>query len=385
VDSINSLQNFIPASNSIYQLRVYDYNSIPKKDLPLKIDVRGAAYSLVGGYTTIPNTTFNNSPENARFDSANGVITYGDGFAKANATFLNGLVIGNGQYLDTSGQPSAFDVLQSEDYNNYTYEITLSKEIEKYRSVLLNLLHPAGTKVIGRIAMQSSNNMNFEAYDALDTGYTLGHYAGNAATVSISAGNATTPSNNIVKFNNIYGANISDFITANSTELVFTYGSGINDSVHGFVIGVNNAANTVTLQDNVWTHFANVAIGTSASNGNNQIINITSLTYSYNIVNNGSYSNTAYPILDTIRVGDIITVNGVAQTVTSFTSPYTSVILSGPLTSGANGYISVSRGITSLYNNVQIIGPVGTQYFAQLGTENGDILISETGAELLIG
>jgi hypothetical protein len=384
VDSINSLQNFSLASNSIYQLRVYNYNSIPKKSLSLKIDARGSAMSLVDGYTIIPNTTFNNSPENTRFDSANGVITYGDGFAKANATFLNGLVIGNGQYLDSSGQPSAFDVLQSVDYNNYTYQITLSKEIEKYRNVLLNLLHPSGTRVIGRIAMTSSNNMNFKAYDALDTGYTLGYYAGNAATVTITAGSATNPSNNIVKFDNLYGANISDFITANSTELVFTYGTGINDSVHGLVINVSNASNTVTLQDNVWTHFANVAIGV-ASNGNNQIINITSLTYSYNIVNNGSYSNTAYPILDIIRVGDTITVNGVAQTVTTFSSPYTTVVLSGPLTSGANGFISVSRTITSLYNNVQIIGPVGTQYLAELATENGDIITSETGAELLIG
>ena len=385
VDSINALQNYIPANNSIYQLRVYNYNAIPNKNLPLKIDVRDAAYSLVSGYTSIHNTTFDNSVENTRFDSANGIITYGDGFAKANATFLNGLVIGNGQYLDTSGQPSAFDVLQSVDYNNYTYQITLSKEIEKYRDVLLNLLHPSGTRVIGRIAMRSSNNMNFIVNDALDTGHTLGYYAGNAATVTISAGNATNPSNNMVTFNNLYGANIASFLTANTTEIVFVYGTGLNDSVHGLVSKINYASNTVTLQDNVWTYFANVAIGTSASNGNNQIINITSLTYSYNIVNNGSYSNTAYPILDIIRVGDTITVNGVAQTVTSFSSPYTSVTLSGPLTSGANGYISVGRSITSLYNNVQIIGPVGTQYLAQLGTENGDILTSETGAWLLIG
>ena len=297
---------------------------------------------------------------------------------------MNGLVIGNGQYLDTTGQPSAFDVLQSVDYNNYTYQITLSKEIEKYRSVLLNLLHPSGTRVIGRIAMRSSNNMNFIVNDALDRGYRLSYYVGTAATVSISAGNATTPSNNIVTFNNLYGANIANFLTANTTEIVFTYGTGINDSVHGLVSKINYAANTITLEDNVWTYFANVAVGT-ASNGNNQIINITSLTYSYNIVNNGSYSNTAYPILDIIRVGDTITVNGVAQTVTSFTSPYTSVNLSGPLTGGANGYISVSRTITSLYDNVQIIGPVGTQYLGQLGTENGNILTSETGAWLLIG
>lgn len=384
VDSINVLENFVPASNSIYQMRVYNYNSIPNKNLPLKIDSKGAEVTLVGGYTNIHNTTFDNSVENTRFDSANGIITYGDGFAKANATFLNGLVIGNGQYLDASGQLSAFDVLQSENYNNYTYEITLSKEIEKYRDVLLNLLHPSGTKVLGRIAMTSNNNMNFEAADALDTGFTLGYYAGNAATVVIPAGTASNPSNNIVKFNNLYGANISDFVTANTTEIVFTYGTGINDSVHGLIVSVNDAANTVTLEDNVWTYFANVAIG-SATNGNNQVINIESLTWSYNIVNNGTYSNTAYPVLDIIHVGDTITVNGVAQTVTAFSSPYTSVTLSGPLTSGANGFMSVGRTMNSPHGDVQIIGPVGIQYFAELGTEDNKILISETGAWLLIG
>jgi hypothetical protein len=384
VDSINALENFLPANNSIYQLRVYDYNSIPKKSLPLKVDSKGAAAILVGGYTNIHNTTFDNSITNTRFDSANGIITYGDGYARANSTFLNGLVIGDGQYLDTSGQPSSFDVLQSLDYNNYTYQITLSKEIEKYRDILLNLLHPTGTKVVGRIAMSSNNNMDFELTDALDTGFRLSYYAGLAATATIPAGTATNPSNNIVKFNNLYGANVSDFITANTTEIVFHYGTNPTDAIHGLVIAINNAANTVTLEDNVWTYFANVAIGT-ASNGNNQIINISSLTWSYNIVNNGNYSNTAYPIKDIIRVGDTITVNGVAQTVTTFAVPYNSVTLSGPLTSGANGYISVGRSMTSLYNNVQIIGPVGTQYLAQLGTENGDILTSETGAWLLIG
>jgi hypothetical protein len=375
----------VPASNSIYQLRVYNYNAIPKKSLPLKIDSSASALSLVGGYTNIRNTTFDNDITNTRFDSANGIITYGDGFAKANATFLNGLVIADGEYIGTSGHPSSYDILQSVDYNNFTYQITLSKEIEKYRDILLNLLHPTGTKVVGRIAMGSSNTMDFHAFDALDTGYSLGYYAGVAATATIPAGNATNPSNNVVRFNNLYGANISDFVTANTTELIFTYGTEFNDVVHGLVVKINDAANTVTLEDNVWTYFANVAIGTSGSNGNNQIINISTVTYSYNIVNNGSYSNTMYPIKDMIRVGDTVTVNGVAQTVTSFNSPFTSILLSGPLTSGANGYISVGRGITSLYNNVQIIGPVGTQYLAKLGTENGDIISTETGAWLLIG
>jgi hypothetical protein len=59
--------------------------------------------------------------------------------------------------------------------------------------------------------------------------------------------------------------------------------------------------------------------------------------------------------------------------------------LSGPLTLGANGLISIGRTITSLYNNVQIFGPVGTQYYLTLTTESGNILITEDGNTLLIG
>jgi hypothetical protein len=388
IDSILPLQNFVNTNQNIYQLRVYNYNSKPVFSSPLIIDSTSSALSLVSNYTAVHNTTFDNSITNSRFDSANGIITYGDGSALASATFSNGLIIGNGQYLDSTGQPSSFDVLQSEDYNNYTYELTVSKEIQKYRDVLLNLLHPAGLKVIGRIAMTSNNKMNFYTKDALVSGHTLGYYVGAAATASIPGGTATNPSNNIVTLNNLYGANISNVFVANSSTIVFSYGTGIpTDVVKSLVIKLNSTAtsNTITLQDNIWTYFANVAVA-AANNGNNQVINITSLTYSYNTVNGGVYSNTTYPIIDTIRVGDNVSVNGVAQTVISVGSaPFTRITLSGNLTSGANGLLSVSRGITSLYNNVQIFGPVGTQYFAELGTETGDIIITESGQTLLIG
>ncbi|WP_339941548.1 hypothetical protein, partial [Undibacterium luofuense] len=62
---------------------------------------------------------------------------------------MNGLVIGQGQYLNSQGQPSSFNVLQSQTYNNFTYQITVEKEIAKYRDILLGLLHPTGTNVIG--------------------------------------------------------------------------------------------------------------------------------------------------------------------------------------------------------------------------------------------
>ena len=391
VDSLFVLQPDINPANSIYQMRVFNYNSKPRQNTagvvtPLKITSKNASMNLVPGYTIIHNTTFNNSANNSRFDAANGVITYGDGHAKANAKFLNGLVIGQGQYLDSTGQPSSYDVLQSTIYNNFTYQITLSKEIEKYRDVLLNLLHPTGMQVFGRIAMTSNNNMNFIMEDALFTGEPISYYTNQTVTAQLTSGTFASPSNNIISFTNLLGANLANIFVANVSSVVFSYGGGNTDVVKSLVTSVDG--NNITIQDNVWTYFANVATG-NAQAGNNQVINISTLTGNYDIVNNGQYSNTQLKIADVIRVGDNLYVNGSSQTVTSVAlsaNVANSVVtLSGPLASGANGVISIGRTITSLYNNVQIFGPVGTQYYLELTTESGDILITEDGNTLLIG
>jgi len=391
VDSLFVLQPNANPANTIYQMRVFNYNSIPKQNtagiiVPLKIDSKNASMNLVSGYTTIHNTTFDNSANNSRFDSANGVITYGDGHAKANSKFLDGLVIGQGQYLDSSGQPSSYDVLQSKIYNNFTYQLTLSKEIEKYRDVLLNLLHPTGMQVLGRIAMESNNAMNFYTEDALFSGEPVSYYTNSGITAQITAGTFASPSNNIISFTNLLGANLANIFVANSSTISFTYGSGFTDVISSLVTAVDG--NNVTVQDNVWTYFANVATG-YAQAGNNYVINISTLTGNYDIVNNGDYSNTDLKIADVIRVGDTLYVNGSSQTVTSIAASSnvaeSVVVLSGPLTSGANGLISIGRTFTSLYDNIQIFGPVGTQYYLELTTENGQVLITEDGNTLLIG
>ena len=81
---------------------------------------------------------------------SNGVKTYGDGVARATSKFLNGLIFGQGTYLNLKGQPSSYSVLQSRDYNDFTYILSVERPISKYRNILKNLLHPAGMKVIGR-------------------------------------------------------------------------------------------------------------------------------------------------------------------------------------------------------------------------------------------
>ena len=141
-------------TQSLYNLRVFEYNSVPNPTQNLKI--AGKNINLV-----MANTAY--TPDY----NSNGVRIYGDGRAKANASFLNGLVLSQGQYLSKRGQPSSYDVLQSSIYNNFTYQITVEKEISKYKEILLNLLHPSGMKVLGRYALKSNASFTSTAYTSL--------------------------------------------------------------------------------------------------------------------------------------------------------------------------------------------------------------------------
>jgi hypothetical protein len=139
---------------SLYNLRVFEYSSLPDPTKDLKINNKNI--NLV-----MANTAYTDDY------NSNGIRIYGDGRAKANASFLNGLVLSQGQYLNKQGQPSSYDVLQSSIYNNFTYQITVEKEIAKYRDILLNLLHPSGMKVLGRYSLRSNASFTSTAYSSL--------------------------------------------------------------------------------------------------------------------------------------------------------------------------------------------------------------------------
>ena len=361
VSSTSGLLPYSDPQQSLYTLRVFNYNSVPNFNSPLRIAGKNINLNISQSYS--PN-----------------LISYGDGTAKASAAFLDGLTIGQGQYLDTSGQPSSSDVLQSTIYNAYTYEITVEKEIAKWKSTLLSLLHPSGMQVIGRFAMKSANTTNSSALDVLNTGHTLAYYTGSQGTTGTLSGGI---SNNIIQFTGLAGSNIANIIFANTSSIQMTTSN--NDIITSLVIKVNGFANTITLQDNVWTTFANVGYGTG-TNGTNRI-NITSLTYSYNIVNGGIYSNTMYPMKDMIRAGDTITIaNNTSRTVANVNYNNNIVYLNSNLTANATSLVTINRTFTSLGGSIEIFGPVGTQYFPSILTENGLYEITtEDGNLILLG
>lgn len=357
---------------TLWRLRVYNYNASPTFGVPIKIDgVNDITIQISNQYPNFNAAT--------RFDST-GLITYGDGTAQANATFLNGLVISQGQYLDTTGQPSSFDVLQSEIYNNFTYQITLEAEIAKYRDTLLNLVHPAGMKVIGRYAMKSNAQTDFTSSSFLETGQPLGYYTGDPGSYVTMESTWTNASNNIVNFYSLVGANLQNFIASNSNLLItLTNGFQIASEVKSITVG---AANTVTLRDNVWLTYANVAFVTANSGSN--VINITSLTNSYNIVNNGQYSNTQYPLKDIVFAGDkVLVANNTEKTVQSVDWEGGTVTLTTSLANTVNSLMSVQR--TVLTSDVIIYGPIGLASTPELTTQNNQTIITQDNDILLIG
>jgi hypothetical protein len=371
VDSTSLLVPFGDPLQSLYRLRVFNYTAAPNPSQTIRIANSITTMTMTGAYSSVNTAT--------RFDST-GLITYGDGTARADASFLNGLVISQGQYLDTTGQPSSFDVLQSEIYNNFTYQITLEKEIAKYRDTLLNLLHPTGMKVIGRFAMKSNDEIDLTTVSALDTGFPLGYYTGDPGSYVTMSSTWTNYSNNIVNFESLVGANLENIVLPNSSlSITLTNGFQIFSEVAEIY---GNGANNVVLKDNVWLTYANVAYVTA--NAGSNVINITSLTGSYNIVNGGAYSNTQYPLKDIVFAGDkILVANNTEKTVQSVDWEDGILILSSNLANTVNSLMSVQRTVNT--TDVIIYGPVGLQYSPELITQDGDTIATQDNNIITLG
>jgi len=371
VDSITPLYNLANTAQSMYRVRVLNYNTNPDFTKQINVENKNIHINLTNLYNTYNVGT--------RFDST-GVINYGDGTAQANAIFVNGLVSGTGQYIGTRGQLSSFDVLQSQDYNNYTYQITLEKEISRYRDILLNLLHPTGTKVLGRFVMTTNDVDVFTQESVTNQGHTLGYYTGNPGSSVTMEANFTNTSNNIVKFNSLVGANLANIISSNSTLVMTTsYGYVIKSEVANVVAG---SANTVTLKDNVWLSYANVAYVSANSGGN--VINITTLTNSYDIINNGNYTTPSNPLADILHVGDkVLVANNTERTVTSINYITGVVQVNTNFSNNAVSLMSVNRTFST--TNVLIFGPLGTQYYPEITDELGNTITTEDDQLILLG
>lgn len=345
VDSLLSIKNNINPLETIYRLRVYNYSSsyeyphnIPDPNSSIKIYNKTATINLTNANAGV-ESYFPYNPDL----SVLGVNVYAKNqpTALGTAKFINGLFVSEGRYINTQGHPSSYSILQDDNHNGFTYVLTVEKEIAKYREMLLNLLHPSGLKVLGKYVIISESNFDTHSFDFTYGGQPLRYYANTDTATATMVADFTNKSNNIIKFNNLAGANIAEFITANDTiiELIPTNGPNVKSEV----ISVNLSSNTVVLNDNVWLTFANVAT-VSATAGQNTI-NIVSLTGTYDLINNGDYSDANLPLKDIVFAGDTVKVNNQTKIVSSVDYANGIITLTTNLTYGASSNMSVNRTV----------------------------------------
>ena len=109
------------------KLRVFNYSGSLSNDVLVKYDSELSINAISA------NVTSN--------------IFYGNGLAKANARFENGLIRYPGIYLNTDGQLSADKRLQDgERYHNFSYVIKTKTDYAKFKKPLKDLAHPIGVK-----------------------------------------------------------------------------------------------------------------------------------------------------------------------------------------------------------------------------------------------
>ena len=366
-----------------YNLRVFEYLSTTDPVQPIKVKDKDIVMNML-------NQKFGKDrfyPGSPAYDNK-GIKNFGDGTAKGKSVYLDGVVVGKGRYVDSKGQLSAFDVLQDSVFNNFTYEIIVEKSIQSYKDILLNLLHPSGTRAIGKYRMRSNGNIQAHMTSALSQGQTLYYYTNDASANVRMFADFNQKHTNIMQLNNIgAGTNIATFIFPNTfIRLTPTIGPNI----YSKITGVDYLSNTITIEDKTTLTFSSVA--KVRANASSNTINITSLTGTYNIINGGAYSNTAYPLKDIVYVGDRILIpNNTVRTVQSIDFTNNTLTVSSPVTSNSNGYMTVSRatfvagGTIGKAEQITFYGPVGVQYFPELATEDGRILTTEDDKIIILG
>ena len=375
VDSFEKLVTAVPpnTSNDIYKIRLYDYTGSYDSSLPLKI------VKVVDSTT---NYTLIMYPQNYYTDTLGNPSTikvYGDGTAKASASFFGGLITGQGKYLNDDGHLSSLGiVLQSLDYNNFTYILSTSKALATYKDLILNLVHPSGTRLIGRNLINTSNNINMTITDDFQTGVPLEYVAGSAAYATLSVNKTTNNiSNNIIKFTNVISGNIGNTIFAND---IIEFTATNNIRAYSTITRVDWSNNQVYMQDNVFLTFANVAFASIGSSSN--VININILTGQYD--GNFGTLSALTPANSFINVGDTVSFNGgTYYTVTKFFANGNFSINNSSLGPVANTRITVNKNANT--QSVMIYGDVGLYDYPQLTTELGDSLLTEAGNYILIG
>jgi hypothetical protein len=344
--------------SSTYDLRVYDYSGdfnannnilVLRNGSDLGVSLK-LSQQTTGVYTL-------------------GRKIYGNGGAKAIVSFTNGIQYGSGFYQNSDGQPSAYSLLEDENYNNYAYILHVEAALEKYKNTALSFLHPSGMKYntfnllkndVSFHSSMSSEELAIKQFLYLiQTPYYVANTTGN-----------------VITFTNLNGANVANVVLPNSYITIYP-----TNSSEPFYSSINTVtANTITINDYWNTVVPNVAI--ASANANSTIININSITNSWKIATG---NNVTY-ISDLLHVYDYVSFDGITyKQVVHVDQPNTgtTIIVDSTYPTAQSGYLYLKQNVIS--SNVWVSGIVELIDTVELTTESGSLLTTESGSIIILG
>jgi hypothetical protein len=232
------VDRFISSNNS---LRIFDYKGTLNNNLPLISDDGLVSANVVSGSITY----------------------YGNGLAKANATFENGLIRYPGIYLNTEGFLNWDKKLQDAvRYNNFTYAIKSNYDYKFYKNTVSNIIHPAGMKAFATriethvIGVQGNANVILVTAQTMANSFNIAN-GSNVMTMNTTANLANTVNVGDVVILTGVSRQISGTINISGNNVVGTNTNFINDLYDGdtiylgsgnttFVANVISANNLIT-------------------------------------------------------------------------------------------------------------------------------------------
>lgn len=291
-DFTGKFYNILPTSDSTYFIiRIYSYRGNPSSETNQILYI-GNKRVLVDDNASRDVGIFSLYKK--------GVRQFGNGRAKANATFNKGSVYGNGKYLNTDGFLSSDKVLENEIYNDFTYFLTVDKAFSIYKEAVKNILHPGGTQVIGRNSLKIKEDI---IYSSLVS--PMRYIEMKEVTYPLVYGElANTNTLQIYNLNeNFTGVTLSQVLSKNTYISLY---STNKEKFYAKIRDYSDQSNTITFYDEYFLDYANIAYGYVSSN----TIIVTELTNKYDLINNGVYQNPYNKFSEMAYANDIIYISG---------------------------------------------------------------------------
>ncbi len=211
-------------------------------------------------------------------------LYYGDGRAKANAKFENGLIRYPGLYLNTDGQISADKKLQDgSKYHNFSYIIKTTTDYSRFKKPLEDIVHPIGTKTFVVRIDDITENVSYRddlvllSFDTMEDTFNIATGPSRIISTNVSADLANTVNIGDTIILSGVTRQISNTVNVVSgSNIIFGHANSvnfINDLQQGDVIHISTG-NTVSVTEVINSNFAYVS-----SN-----INVTSTSATINVV-----------------------------------------------------------------------------------------------------